>query len=814
MFIRLIGLFCLASIAAAPAQASSAHAPVPFEAMFSKAETHLTPAVMSPDGAYFAVEVVRTPPDHDVGVASNKADWIAENGKPIHAVGASLHVGRLDGASFKPVLQDADSWRPSWSPDGSKLAFYSDAAGAVHLWVYDVQTDKSRRIGDALIKGRALSWLGAHARWAADGKSVYVTLKPEGQTLPRLSEAAAQQKKHGADGASVFVFRADTDAAGNAADDNSNTMEAHFRWTNNADLVEVEIATGAVRKIVRHDAAPPPSVMRLSPSGRWLSYLSVFYFSGDTDEGYSPVFDLAVVPADSSEKRAPTVLSEGIDAPAPYYTNAYRWGPSDDRIAFFRDDQLWMQDFRGRRPGKVKRLDGDLGPLVQSVILFTRKGDAVLAAELDEDAPGGNVGMKGNGRIRAFHLLPVDGGAPKPVPFDFDRWNYVEFLTVNDELLWQPTDDALTVHARDRKTEENVLLRIDLRRGKERELLRWSGHVSNLAGDESHQNVIALLESLDTPPDLYGFNADFTNKTRLTNLNPQLSDAPLGQSVIIPVTVPTHDGTLQEVNVGVILPPGAKKGDRVPAVVTFYPGKDLTALGLKNFMGGEVGLPWGLLTSRGYAVVFAHVLAGPGGTKGTILKDLTDSLLPQVYAMAHSGYVDINRLALTGVSFGGYSTAGIASRTNLFRAVIPQNGPYDISGGGYGAFIGLSSSETFWQRWLERSQPRIGDHPWADLRRVIDASPYYQADKILTPMLILQGEDDYFLQDAQKMYTALSRLGRTVELAVYEGSGHGLPAWPDANAIDGARRVLRFLDEHLGPGFDANDDTLKRSSDY
>ena len=80
-------------------------------------------------------------------------------------------------------------------------------------------------------------------------------------------------------------------------------------------------------------------------------------------------------------------------------------------------------------------------------------------------------------------------------------------------------------------------------------------------------------------------------------------------------------------------------------------------------------------------------------------------------------------------------------------------------------------------------------------------------------MLILQGEDDYFLQDAQKMYTALSRLGRMVELAVYEGSGHGLPAWLDANAIDGARRVLRFLKEHLGPGFDANNDTQKSSSD-
>ena len=93
----------------------------------------------------------------------------------------------------------------------------------------------------------------------------------------------------------------------------------------------------------------------------------------------------------------------------------------------------------------------------------------------------------------------------------------------------------------------------------------------------------------------------------------------------------------------------------------------------------------------------------------------------------------------------------------------------------------------------------MGTHPWGDLRRYIDNSPYYQADRIRTPLLMLHGAADTAcsVEGAQKMFNALRRLGRTAELAVYAGEGHGVNGWSLANAVDGTTRMLAFLDEHV-----------------
>ena len=48
------------------------------------------------------------------------------------------------------------------------------------------------------------------------------------------------------------------------------------------------------------------------------------------------------------------------------------------------------------------------------------------------------------------------------------------------------------------------------------------------------------------------------------------------------------------------------------------------------------------------------------------------------------------------------------------------------------------------------------------------------------------------------MYSALRRLDRPGQLALYEGSGHFIGAWPRANAIDASKRVVAFFREHLG----------------
>ncbi|HEX3235868.1 MAG TPA: prolyl oligopeptidase family serine peptidase [Gemmatimonadales bacterium] len=91
----------------------------------------------------------------------------------------------------------------------------------------------------------------------------------------------------------------------------------------------------------------------------------------------------------------------------------------------------------------------------------------------------------------------------------------------------------------------------------------------------------------------------------------------------------------------------------------------------------------------------------------------------------------------------------------------------------------------------------MGTHPWANLRRYIDNSPYYQADSIMTPLLIVHGDHDAAYHDGQKLFTALQRLGRPAEFASYAGQGHVIYEWTRAAAVDAARRMVAFYGKHL-----------------
>jgi dipeptidyl aminopeptidase/acylaminoacyl peptidase len=186
---------------------------------------------------------------------------------------------------------------------------------------------------------------------------------------------------------------------------------------------------------------------------------------------------------------------------------------------------------------------------------------------------------------------------------------------------------------------------------------------------------------------------------------------------------------------------------------------------------------------------------GPNREAGNPIQEMVDVLLPQVYHAAELGYVDVNRLAITGQSFGGYGTGSIISRTNLFRAAVPISGIYDL----FGIYGKIDiQGESFWVGWSEGGQARMGTHPWANVRRYLDNSPYYNADRINTPVLIVHGTKDDAYIDAGKLFSALRRLGKPAQLASYQDQGHVIYEWKRASAIDAAQRMVAFYRKHLG----------------
>jgi dipeptidyl aminopeptidase/acylaminoacyl peptidase len=317
--------------------------------------------------------------------------------------------------------------------------------------------------------------------------------------------------------------------------------------------------------------------------------------------------------------------------------------------------------------------------------------------------------------------------------------------------------------------------------------------VGGLPGSD---NIVARFEGLSTPGDYYLLDRRFQIVRRLSEAEPRITAVKVGPMEAFDTTVPGYDGRLQSVRTHIFLPAGAKRGDKLPTIVYFYSGLPFH-LYAQDFGGGAPNsIPVQIFASRGYAVLFCDVPLGPEGKSGNPMQEMTDAVLAQVYRATELGYSDANRMAIMGQSYGGYSTAGILTETNLFRAGIALSGLYDL-GGGYARMDQSGGSFNF--IWSETGQGRMGTHPWADLKRYVQNSPYYQADKIHTPLLIIHGEKDSTcpVEDAKKMFNALKRLDREAELAVYAGEGHVPGDWALVNAVDATKRMLDFLERHL-----------------
>ena len=733
---------------------------------------------VSPDGRFVAYGV-HTPPDTTV----NLDERYQSNGIPSSAVGTTLYYTEIATGRTVHACPGGACWRPAWSPDGTAIAFFSDADGAPHLWVHDLAAGTSRKLSDEPLKPKL--WDGDEPRWSPDGSTLYAGFAPEG----KYRSPVRPPQVEAANPAGVVVLRSGSEEAAAPGDAPPPApMEDHFAREHLVTLKAVDVAGGETRTLVPHDAQVPAGAARLSPSGRWLAYLSGFRAVSATSQ--ETVMDLAVVPTSGGD---PIVLVRNIPlTQGAYFNHAYSWHPRDDRLMYIEDRRMYLADLRSGALAFPQPLGAEFGYVAATVFGFTRDGEsAVLGIDILDDRGYGDP------RPRGIALVPLDGAPPVTITFDNERWIYDRLVKADERTLWQPDGSSFAVLLTERATGEKAVLRYDPATGERRVLWKARAKLGNLTSGGRHDFMLAQYEDMETPPNVYRFDADFGAPERVTHIDPRLDEVAVGTSETFETTVPLHDGTLAKVKTAVLLPPGAKRGDRLPAIVTLYPGGDVTSRAA-DFGGGNVfTVPNLVFTSRGFAVVLCHLALGPNREAGNPVQEMVDVLLPQVYRAAELGYVDLDRLAVTGQSYGGYGTASIVTRTNVFRAAVPISGVFDLFGN-YGHID--PDGDGFFQGWSEGGQARMGTHPWANVRRYLDNSPYYNADKIRTPVLIVHGTADMAYHDAGKLFTALRRLGKPAQLASYLDQGHVIYLWRRASAVDAARRMVRFFGRHLGVG--------------
>src|SRR5436309_3079801 len=119
---------------------------------------------LSPDGKWVAYAVY-TPP---LWKPRTTEPHYLPNGTPLEMAGNQLYLTEVATGETRLIgPMDGNSWRPSWSPDSKRVAFFSDAGGVPQLWVYEILDDEARKVSDTPLKPGIAA--GDEAIWSPDG---------------------------------------------------------------------------------------------------------------------------------------------------------------------------------------------------------------------------------------------------------------------------------------------------------------------------------------------------------------------------------------------------------------------------------------------------------------------------------------------------------------------------------------------------------------------------------------------------------------------------------------------------------------------
>jgi dipeptidyl aminopeptidase/acylaminoacyl peptidase len=183
--------------------------------------------------------------------------------------------------------------------------------------------------------------------------------------------------------------------------------------------------------------------------------------------------------------------------------------------------------------------------------------------------------------------------------------------------------------------------------------------------------------------------------------------------------------------------------------------------------------------------------------------DIPKGVLPAVDRVVELGIADPDRVGVMGQSFGGYSTFSLVTSTHRFRAAVALAGMSDYLSW-YGTFRSWDRFTEHGYRTLanpkmgEAGQSRLGGSPWADLFRYLKNSPIAYLDHVETPLLILEGDQDFEgIEQSEEMFTGLYRLGKRARFVRYWGEGHTIES--PANIRDAWRRIYEWFDTYLAP---------------
>ena len=243
----------------------------------------------------------------------------------------------------------------------------------------------------------------------------------------------------------------------------------------------------------------------------------------------------------------------------------------------------------------------------------------------------------------------------------------------------------------------------------------------------------------------------------------------------------------------VALPPGFDENKKYPVITLIHGGPHSSSLDADHIRwsphliaaAGYVVIMTDYTGSVGYGVEFSRAIQGdPLKTPGDELNEALDE------AIKRYAFIDEDRQAAAGASYGGHLINWLQGTTKRFRTLVGHAGLVDMEGQ-------WSTSDVVYHREINAEGPPWGDSPIWD-----EQSPSSYAENFSTPMMLTIGEKDYRVPVNQTIaaWTYLQRKQVPGRLLVFHDADHWIMKGAEAKHY--WEEVLAWLAKYLAPDGD------------
>jgi len=328
--------------------------------------------------------------------------------------------------------------------------------------------------------------------------------------------------------------------------------------------------------------------------------------------------------------------------------------------------------------------------------------------------------------------------------------------------------------------------RIDAETGKVEPLTQGDHDIFAYSATPDGSRAAVLVSTPTNIGDLYVVDAALGEMRRLTKLNEELfSKLNLTQPAM--VWYKSFDG--KRIQAWVQRPPDFQEGKKYPLILNIHGGPH-AAYGYTF----DHEIQW--MAAKGYVVLYPNPRGSTtyGQDFGNVIQyhypgDDFKDLMAGVDDLIARGWVDTEKLGVTGGSGGGLLTNWVIGHTQRFKAAVAQRDIADWSDFWYTADFTL-----FTPSWFHGA-------PWEQEADFKERSPITYITKITTPLMLIEGEADYRTPPAaggEQMFRALKYRKIPTVMVRFPGESHELSrSGVPKHRVERLQHIVAWFDKYL-----------------